>query len=67
MYNGGTMFASEGLFALLTFLPIIIYLVLTGFGIYFIVKVMKFMNEKIKLDRERNELMRAVNQGQKID
>lgn len=67
MYNGGTMFASEGLFALLTFLPIIIYLVLTGFGIYFIVKVMKFMNEKIKLDRERNELMRAINQGQKID
>ncbi|MFJ7976792.1 hypothetical protein JNUCC23_10405 [Peribacillus sp. JNUCC 23] len=50
MINGG-----DRVFALFALLPIIFYLVLTGFSIYFVIKVIKFMNEKTKLDREKNE------------
>ena len=50
MINGG-----GGMFALLALIPIIFYLVLTGFAIYFIIKVIKFMNKKTKLDQEKNE------------
>jgi hypothetical protein len=53
--NVGSLFASGGVFVVLTFLPIILYLVLTGFGIYFVIKVIKFMNAKTKSDQERNE------------
>ena len=53
--NGGTLFASEGVFVLLTFLPIISYLIFTGFGIYFVIKVIKFMNAKTESDQERNK------------
>ncbi|MFP3512641.1 hypothetical protein SB775_24055 [Peribacillus sp. SIMBA_075] len=63
MINGG-----DGLFALIAFLPIIFCLVITGFSIYFVIKVIKFMNEKTKLDRERNEKLDElikVNQGKK--
>lgn len=69
--NGGTLFASESVFVLLTFLPIILSLVLTGFGIYFFIKVIKFMNAKTKSDQERNkkidELIKVVNQGRNIE
>lgn len=61
MINGG-----DGVFALLALLPIIFYLVLTGFAIYFLIKVIKFMNKKTKLDQEKNgkldELIKALNQ-----
>jgi hypothetical protein len=63
MINSG-----DGVFALLALLPIIFYLVLTGFAIYFVIKVIKFMNEKTKLDGEKNkkldELIKALNQGE---
>ncbi|WP_338473061.1 hypothetical protein R4Z10_10240 [Niallia sp. XMNu-256] len=52
---GHTMFASDGMFMLLTFLPIIFYLVVVVFAIYFVIKLIRFMNEKTRLDRERNE------------
>ncbi|MGG0288877.1 hypothetical protein ABEY41_28155 [Peribacillus butanolivorans] len=63
MINSG-----DGLFALVAFLPIIFCLVITGFSIYFVIKVIKFMNEKTKLDRDRNEKLDElikVNQGNK--
>ncbi|MBK5458279.1 MULTISPECIES: hypothetical protein [Peribacillus] len=63
MINSG-----DGLFALVAFLPIIFCLVITGFSIYFVIKVIKFMNEKTKLDRDRNEKLDElikVNQGKK--
>ncbi|MGG0284241.1 hypothetical protein ABEY41_03735 [Peribacillus butanolivorans] len=66
MLSGSTLFASDSLYVLLTLIPIIIYLVLTGFAIYFVIKVIKFMNEKTKLDREKNEKLDElikVNQG----
>ena len=66
---GHTMFAPDGMFVLLTFLPIIFYLVLTVFAIYFVIKVIKFMNEKTKLDREKNEklteIIKVLNQVKK--
>jgi large-conductance mechanosensitive channel len=62
MINGG-----DGVFALFALLPIIFYLVLTGFAIYFLIKVIKFMNKKTKLDQEKNEkldeLINVLNQG----
>ena len=57
---GRTLFASDGMFVLLTFLPIIFYLVLTIFAIYFVIKVIKFMNEKTRLDREKNEKLTEI-------
>ena len=64
MINSG-----DGVFALLALVPIIFYLVLTGFAIYFVIKVIKFINEKIKLDREKNEkldqLIEVLNQDKK--
>ena len=66
---GHTMFASDGMFVILTFLPIIFYLVLIVFAIYFVIKVIKFMNEKTKLDREKNEklteIIKVLNQDKK--
>jgi ABC-type bacteriocin/lantibiotic exporter with double-glycine peptidase domain len=66
---GHTLFASDGMFVLLTFLPIIFYLVLTVFAIYFVIKVIKFMNEKTQLDREKNEklteIIKVLNQVKK--
>lgn len=64
MYMGG-----DGVFALLTLLPIIMYIVVIAFMIYFVIKVIKFMNRKLKLDQERNEkldeLMKTLNQNER--
>ena len=66
---GQALFVSSGMIVLLTFLPIIFYLLLTVFAIYFVIKVVKFMNEKIKLDREKNEklteIIKVLNQDKK--
>ncbi len=66
---GHTLFASSGMIVLLTFLPIILYLILTVFAIYFVIKIVKFMNEKTKLDREKNEklteIIKVLNQDKK--
>jgi len=63
------MINGDGMVVLLAWVPIIFFLVLTGFAIYFIIKVIKFMNKKMKLDQEKNtkldELIQALNQGQK--
>lgn len=49
-----------GMFSLFAFIPFMIYLFILGFTIYFIVKVIKFMNEKTKLDQQRNEKLDAL-------
>ena len=58
---------NEGLFLL----PIIFYLFIILFTIYFVIKVIEFMNAKIKLDQERNEkideLIKVVNQIKRIE
>ncbi|WP_226036816.1 hypothetical protein [Aquibacillus saliphilus] len=62
MMNGG-----DGIFVLLTFLPIILYIALIVFGVYFVIKVIKFLNAKTKSDQERNEkiaeLIKVINQS----
>jgi uncharacterized membrane protein len=67
---GHTLFASDGMFVLLTFLPIIFYIVLTVLTFYFVVKVIKFMNEKTKLDREKNErlteIVKVLNEDKRV-
>ncbi|MBA9029082.1 MULTISPECIES: hypothetical protein [Bacillaceae] len=49
------MEVANGLFGLFAIIPILIYLGLVVFSIYFIVKVIKFMNAKTRLDEQRNE------------
>lgn len=47
----------DGLFVLMSFLPIIVMLALIIFIIYFVIKIIKFMNAKTKADQIRNEKM----------
>jgi len=64
--NGG-----DGVVVLLTFLPIILYIALIVFVIYFVIKVIKFMNDKTKSDQERNEkiaeLIKVINQSKRSE
>lgn len=43
------------MFGLFAIIPILFYLLILGFGIYFIVRTIKFMNDKTKMDQQRNE------------
>ncbi|HEY2419863.1 MAG TPA: hypothetical protein VGI04_00510 [Neobacillus sp.] len=65
--NAGDSFFASGM--MLFFLPYIFNLLLAILGIYFVIKVTKFMNVKTKLDRERNEkideLIKVINQSEK--
>ncbi|MEH7299397.1 hypothetical protein [Neobacillus drentensis] len=55
----------NGLFALFP----IVYLLILGFTIYFIVRTLRFMNDKTRLDQERNDkldaLIKAVQENNK--
>ncbi|GIN22719.1 hypothetical protein J1TS3_38530 [Siminovitchia fordii] len=48
------------MFYLVPFLPIIINIVLIGVVIYFLIKVMSYMNEKIELEKDRNEALNEL-------
>lgn len=54
MMNMGNVF---GLFAII---PILLYLLILGFSIYFIVRTIRFMNEKTVLDQQRNEKLDSL-------
>ncbi|TFJ93215.1 hypothetical protein [Lentibacillus salicampi] len=58
---------TDGGFFLLSFVPLIFYLAIIVFGIYFVIKVIKFMNVKTRLDMERNEkigeLIKVIKRG----
>ncbi|MDQ1143749.1 large-conductance mechanosensitive channel [Bacillus sp. SORGH_AS 510] len=47
-------------FGLFAFIPVLIYLVILGLSIFVIVRMVTFMNEKTKLDRERNDKLDAL-------
>lgn len=49
------MNVGDGVFTLFALLPIVIYLAVFIFGIYFVLKVIKFMDTKIKIDQEKNK------------
>lgn len=53
--NRGIAMNGNGMFTVIALLPFIFYLVLIIFGVYFTIKVVKFMDTKIKLDQEKNE------------
>ncbi|MDN3018268.1 hypothetical protein PH210_18990 [Paenibacillus sp. BSR1-1] len=66
MMDNGNIF---GLFAII---PILLYLVILVFSIYFVVRTIRFMNEKTKLDQERNEKLDLLikvlgNNDRKVD
>ncbi|CAH0346621.1 hypothetical protein [Bacillus sp. CECT 9360] len=46
---------ADSIFGLFAIIPILLYLIIIGFSIYFIVRIIRFMNEKTKLDQQRNE------------
>nr|WP_263323431.1 hypothetical protein [Neobacillus sp. Marseille-Q6967] len=57
------MMEESGLFGLFAFIPILTiltYLFLLAFGIYFMVRTLKFMSEKTKLDQQRNDKLEAL-------
>ncbi|WP_391201458.1 hypothetical protein [Psychrobacillus sp. L4] len=64
MMNGG-----DGVFTVFALLPLMFYLAIIIFGVYFVIKVVKFMDSKIKLDQEKNEkidqLIHVINQEKK--
>lgn len=39
----------------LLLIPILLYLFIIGFSIYFVIMMILFMNRKTKLDKERNQ------------
>ncbi|MFD0050384.1 hypothetical protein ACFVHQ_13805 [Actinomycetes bacterium NPDC127524] len=49
------MISGDGIMGLFTIIPILLYLALLVFSIYFIIRVVEFMNEKTRLDRDRND------------
>ncbi|MFJ7976620.1 DUF4083 family protein [Peribacillus sp. JNUCC 23] len=61
----------NGFFGLFAIIPILIYLGLLVLSVYFIVKVIKFMNAKTRLDEQKNEkldeLIRAIEKCNKND
>ena len=63
--------ASTNIFGLFAIIPILLYLVILGFSIYFIVRTIRFMNEKTKLDQQRNEkldlLIHAIKDNNRTD
>ncbi|WML49959.1 hypothetical protein RCG23_08915 [Neobacillus sp. PS3-34] len=54
MMNMGNVF---GLFAII---PMLLYLLILGFSIYFIFRTIRFMNEKTVLDQQRNEKLDSL-------
>lgn len=59
--------ASDGFFII----PLLIYLAVIFLTIYFMVKIIKFTNEKVKLDRARNEkldeLIKLFSEGKRME
>ncbi|MFB7642538.1 hypothetical protein [Peribacillus butanolivorans] len=51
------MDSAISLIGLLSIIPILFYLGLLFLSVYFVIKVIKFINAKTRLDEERNEKM----------
>ncbi|WP_251033406.1 hypothetical protein [Bacillus sp. ISL-75] len=61
------MMGRTDLFGLFAIIPILLYLIILGFSIYFIVRTIRFMNEKTKLDQQRNEKLDELIQTIKVN
>ncbi|MGE7765741.1 hypothetical protein [Peribacillus sp. NPDC096540] len=51
------MDSASSLIGLFAIIPILFYLGLVVLSVYFVIKVIKFINAKTRLDQERNEKM----------
>lgn len=51
------MDSASSLIGLFSIIPILFYLGLLFLSVYFVIKVIKFINAKTRLDQERNEKM----------
>ncbi|MGW6301684.1 hypothetical protein [Peribacillus butanolivorans] len=51
------MDSASSLMGIIAIIPILFYLGLLFLSVYFVIKVIKFINAKTKLDQERNEKM----------
>ncbi|MEJ9233293.1 hypothetical protein LAV79_28780 [Peribacillus butanolivorans] len=51
------MDSASSLIGLFAIIPILFYLGLLFLSVYFVIKVIKFINAKTRLDQERNEKM----------
>ncbi|SIR68079.1 hypothetical protein SAMN05878482_10511 [Peribacillus simplex] len=58
---------ASSLIGLLAIIPILFYLGLIVLSVYFIIKIIKFINAKTRLDQERNEkldeLIKVIGKG----
>ncbi|MFE0503897.1 hypothetical protein ACWF7H_25820 [Peribacillus butanolivorans] len=54
------MDSASSLIGLFAIIPILFYLGLLFLSVYFIIKVIKFINAKTRLDQERNEKMEEL-------
>jgi len=61
----------DGVYALIGLIPIAFYLLIIVFIIYFVIKAIKFMNAKVKLDNERNqkidELIKTISESNHLE
>ncbi|MED3688134.1 hypothetical protein P4534_04695 [Peribacillus butanolivorans] len=51
------MDSASSLMGIIAIIPILFYLGLLSLSVYFVIKVIKFINAKTRLDQERNEKM----------
>ncbi|KON69100.1 hypothetical protein AKG34_10105 [Peribacillus butanolivorans] len=51
------MDTASSLMGIIAIIPILFYLGLLFLSVYFVIKVIKFINAKTRLDQERNEKM----------
>ncbi|AXN41260.1 hypothetical protein ACFY5J_20880 [Peribacillus butanolivorans] len=51
------MDSASSLMGIIAIIPILFYLGLLFLSVYFVIKVIKFINAKTRLDQERNEKM----------
>jgi ABC-type nickel/cobalt efflux system permease component RcnA len=63
------MMSNLGIFSFIPIITILSYLLILGLSIYFIVRTIKFMNDKTKLDQQRNEkldsLLKAIQENKR--
>ncbi|MCL6572301.1 MAG: hypothetical protein K6T88_11550 [Bacillus sp. (in: Bacteria)] len=63
------MMSNLGIFSIIPIITILSYLLILGLSIYFIVRTIKFMNDKTKLDQQRNEkldsLLKAIQENKR--
>ncbi|MFS0782747.1 hypothetical protein [Bacillus sp. 1P06AnD] len=66
MPYGNSLFMPSGVTMFLSLFPIIVYILLAGLAVYFVIKASRYMNAKRRLDQERNERLNELIQAVKL-